>query len=60
MLNIAELLRHGWKNIGKVFVAVVIVDVIYQIVKLCKIYLGEGSGVAILLAIIRYLLLRAP
>jgi hypothetical protein len=45
---------------AKSFVAVVIVDVIYQIVKLCKIYLGEGSGVAILLAIISYLLLRAP
>lgn len=35
-------------------------EVIYQIVKLRKIYPREASIVAILLAIIRYLLLRAP
>ena len=55
-----ELLRHGWKDIGKVLVAVVILGVIYQLVMLHKIYLGEASVVAILLAIIRFLLLRAP
>jgi hypothetical protein len=55
-----ELLRHGWKDIAKVFVAVVILGVIYQVVMLHKIDLGEASVVAILLAIIRCLLLCAP
>lgn len=55
-----ELRRHGWKHIGKVFVAVVILDVIYQLVMLHKIYLCEASFVVILLAIIPHLLLRVP
>jgi hypothetical protein len=45
---------------GEVFVAAVMLDVIYQLVMLHKICLGEASVVAILLAILRYLLLRAP
>jgi hypothetical protein len=48
------------KDIGKVFVAAVILDVIYELVMVHKIYLGEASVVVTLLAIIRSLLLRAP
>lgn len=55
-----ELLRYGWKDIGKVFVAAVILDVIYQLVMLHKIYLCEASFVVMLLAIIPNLLLHAP
>lgn len=55
-----ELLRYGWKDIGKFFVAAVILDVIYQLVMLHKIYLCEASFVVMLLAIIPCLLLHAP
>jgi hypothetical protein len=48
------------EDIGKVFVAAVILNVVYELVMLHKIFLGEASVVAILLAIIHYLLLRAP
>ena len=54
-----ELLGQGWKDIAKVFVAAVILDVIYQFIALHTVYLGEAIVVAILLAILPYLLVRA-
>ena len=54
-----ELLGQGWRDIAKLFVAAVILDGIYQFIALHTVYLGEAIGVAILLAIIPYLLVRA-
>ena len=54
-----ELLGQGWRDIAKLFVAAVILDVIYQFIALHTVYLGEAIVVAILLAIIPYLLVRA-
>jgi len=52
------MLRDGWKGVGKVFVFALILDVIYQIVVLDFVYPGEAIIVAIVLAIVPYLILR--
>jgi hypothetical protein len=54
------LLSIGWKRIGKIFILAVILDVIYQIKVYRWIYPGETLTVAILLAIVPYLLVRGP
>jgi hypothetical protein len=55
-----ELLKIGWKRIGKVFILAVILDVIYQIKVYRWFYPGETLFVAIVLAIIPYLFVRGP
>jgi hypothetical protein len=55
-----ELLKIGWKRIGKIFILAVILDVIYQIKVHHWFYPGETLVVAILLAIVPYLLVRGP
>ena len=55
-----ELLRQGWKDIVKIFVAALILDLVYQIIAFHSIRLGQAFPVAILLAVVPYLLLRAP
>jgi predicted LPLAT superfamily acyltransferase len=54
------LLREGWKDVAKVFIAAVIIDVIYEIIAIQRIYLGESLIVAAVLALLPYLLLRGP
>ena len=54
----SELLRSAWKDIGKVIIAAIILDVIYQFIASGTIYLGEAVIVAIVLAIIPYSLVR--
>jgi hypothetical protein len=55
-----ELFKVAWKRIGKIFILAVILDVIYQIKVTHWVYPGETLTVAILLAIVPYLLLRGP
>jgi hypothetical protein len=54
----ADMLRDGWKSVGKVFVLALILDVVYQIVATRFVYPGEAIVTAVLLAIAPYLLLR--
>jgi hypothetical protein len=54
------LLKVGWKRISKIFILAVILDVIYQIKVYHWFYPGETLIVAILLAIVPYLLIRGP
>jgi len=58
--NRRDLLRHAWKDIGKVFIVAVILDAVYQIFVLHTFYPGEAIIVAMLLALVPYLLVRAP
>ena len=53
-----EMLRDGWKSVGKVFVLALVLDVVYQAIVLRFVYPGEVMVVAVLLAIVPYLLLR--
>jgi hypothetical protein len=54
----AEMLKDGWKSVGKVFVLALILDVVYQIIVTRFVYPGEAIITAFLLAIVPYLLLR--
>lgn len=56
----AEGLKHGWKSVGKVFVLAIVLDVIFQIRELDTVFPGELLVIAVLLAIVPYLLLRGP
>jgi hypothetical protein len=55
-----EMLRDGWKGVGKVFVLAILLDVIYQFVVQRFVYPGEAILVALILAIVPYLLFRGP
>lgn len=55
-----DLIRSGWKSIGKVFVLAVILDAIYQLIALHWFYPGEALLTAFTLACIPYLLIRGP
>jgi hypothetical protein len=55
-----ELLKHGWKAVGKVFVLAVIIDAVYQYMELSWFYPGEALLVAVILAFVPYLLIRGP
>jgi len=53
-----ELLRSGWKDVGKVFVLAIVLDVVYQLVAVRWVYPLESLVMAILLAFVPYLLCR--
>ncbi len=53
-----ELLRQVWRDVGKVFVAALVVDVIYELIVYRWVYPGQALIVAVTLAILPYLILR--
>ena len=53
-----ELLREGWKEVAKVFVFAVLVDLVYEVIVLRRIYPGESLIVAAVLALLPYPLIR--
>jgi hypothetical protein len=53
-----EMLKEGWKSIGKIFILAIILDAVYQIIELRFFYVGEAIAVAIILAVVPYLILR--
>ena len=54
----ADMLKDGWKSVGKVFVLALVLDVVYQFIVLHTVYPGEALIVAIALAIVPYLIVR--
>lgn len=54
----ADMLKDGWKSVGRVFLFAIAMDVVYQIIVLHTVYPGEVVMVAFVLAIVPYLLLR--
>jgi hypothetical protein len=54
----ADLLKDGWKSVGRVFILALVLDAVYQVIELHFIYVGEMIVVAFLLAIVPYLILR--
>ena len=55
------MVKNGWKSVGKVFILAVVLDVIYQLIEhRWTVYPGEAVLVAIILAIVPYLLIRGP
>lgn len=54
----ADMLKDGWKSVGRVFILALALDVVYQIIVLRFVYPGEVVIVAFILAILPYLILR--
>lgn len=52
------LLREGWRHIGKVFIVAIVMDAIYQFISVRWFYPGEAVMVAVVLAVVPYLVLR--
>ncbi len=55
-----ELLRQGWKDVGKVFILATILDLVYQLIVHRRVYIPELLITAVALAIVPYVLLRGP
>jgi hypothetical protein len=55
-----ELLRDGWKSIGKVFVIATVLDWIYQLIVLHGIQPLQALSVATVLALVPYVVFRGP
>lgn len=58
--NRAALLRDGWKAVGNVFLLAIGMDLVYQIVVLKGLRPVQGLIIAVVLAIVPYVLLRGP
>ncbi len=54
----ADMLKDGWKDVSKVFVLAIVLDVVYQYIEQKFVYPGEAVIVAFLLAIVPYLIVR--
>jgi hypothetical protein len=55
-----HLLREGWHAVAKVFIIAILIEVVYQFIVFRWFYPGEALMVAVILAILPYLLLRGP
>jgi hypothetical protein len=55
-----EHIKNGWKSVSKIFILAVILDIVYQLKVIHRIYPGETLIVALVLAIVPYLVLRGP
>ena len=53
-----EMMKDGWKSVGKVFILALVLDAIYQFIVQRFIYPGEAIITAFILAILPYLILR--
>jgi hypothetical protein len=59
-VNRRDMLRDGWKSVGKVFVIAILIDLVYQLIVFRWFYPGEALLVAAILAFIPYLVIRGP
>jgi hypothetical protein len=55
-----ELLRHGWKDVRKVFIVAIVLDAVYQLIFERGVHILELLSVATALAIVPYVLVRGP
>jgi hypothetical protein len=55
-----DMLRDGWKSVGRIFILAIIIDVVYQFIVFRWVYPVEAFLVAAILAFIPYLLIRGP
>lgn len=56
--NRLEMLKSGWKSIGKVFIIAVILDIVFQFIAFHGFRPGAGIIAGVILALVPYLLLR--
>ena len=55
-----DMMRDGWKSVGRVFILAIIIDAIYQFIVFRWFYPVEALLVAVILALVPYLLIRGP
>jgi small basic protein len=55
-----KLMLQSWNDVAKVFLAAFTIDIIYEIIVLGRIYLGQSLIVAIFLALVPYMIVRGP
>ena len=55
-----DLMRSGWKSVGKIFIVAIIMDIVYQLLVLRGIRPVQTILVAVTVAIVPYVLLRGP
>ncbi|HVE23354.1 MAG TPA: hypothetical protein VNC39_15390 [Acidocella sp.] len=55
-----DLLREGWRDIRNVFIIALVLDAIYVLIVHRWVYPGQTLLVAVVLAIVPYLLIRGP
>jgi hypothetical protein len=53
-----DMMKDGWKSVGRVFILALVLDAVYQMIVLHFVYPGEMIIVAFVLAIVPYLILR--
>jgi hypothetical protein len=53
-----DMMKDGWKSVGRVFILALVLDAVYQIIVLHFVYPGEMIIVAFVLAIVPYLIVR--
>lgn len=53
-----DMVREGWKSVGKVFILAILIDAVYQYITVRWFYPVEALVLAIILAIVPYLLIR--
>jgi len=56
----SRLLRSGWKDISKIFIVALVLDIAYQFIVFRTIHVVQALIVGIILAILPYTLLRGP
>ena len=55
-----RLFRQGLKNIGRIFIVAIVLDIAYQLMVFRWVYPGMVLVVAVLCAIVPYVLVRGP
>ena len=55
-----RLLAGVWKDIGKIFIIAILLDTVYQVIALRTVYVLQVLLVAVVLAILPYVLIRGP
>lgn len=55
-----QLLRSCWKSIGRLFILAFVLDCIYQVIATHRIHFYGALIVAIVLAVVPYVLVRGP
>ena len=53
-----DMVKSGWKSVGKVIIVALVLDIAYQVTVLHFVYLGEAIIVAFIVVILPYLILR--
>ncbi len=55
-----DMLRHGWKDVRKVFIVAFVLDVVYELIVFHWVFPVQALLVAFVLAIVPYVVIRGP